>query len=83
MSVQNYHKPALFHANVFYRHAKALFEELHNGHLRQDKEQSTAFGLFYCTNVQQTKMIFNSDMPLFISIIRLFDYETIGKARKW
>lgn len=61
--VKNDHKPAFFHANLFYRHTKALPDELHLHHLRQNKEKFRTTILFLGTNSQPTEIISIQSCP--------------------
>lgn len=53
--VNNEHKPATFHANTFHRHARALPDELHVHHLKQDQDGVLTFALFFHSMLQQKK----------------------------
>lgn len=49
---RNDHKHAPFHANDFYRHARALLDGIHSFHLEQGREQFPMFQMFLETKIQ-------------------------------
>lgn len=65
--VKNNDQPTSLDANFFDRHASALFDKRHAGHLEQHQEQLLYFALFVDTNIKQTAIVSQSIMFLVIS----------------
>lgn len=55
--VKNDHKPALFHAIAFFRHARASLDKLDALHMEQDEESFPSFALLLETRIQQRRTI--------------------------
>lgn len=79
---KNNHKPTPFHANVLYRHARTLFDELQVRHLEQEKEKCPTFELILFKKIRQTKINLHSIIFLFISTMHLFENNAKEKPKK-
>lgn len=73
--VKKNHKPTMFYANYFHRHARALLDDLLVCHSEQDREKLPIFALFLDEMTQGTKIVSHTIIYLFISSTRLSDNE--------
>lgn len=63
----NDQKPMFFHAGAFYRHTRALLDEVHVPHLEQGEEKFSISALFVQTKIQQSQNITYTIMDTFIT----------------
>lgn len=71
--IKNDYKSAAFLVNPFYKHARALRDELYLRHFGHDREMFWTFALLFETKVQRTKVASHSIMSLFNSTIHPFN----------
>lgn len=72
--LRNDHQPAPLHANVFYRHARAPRDELHDRGIEQIVEKLQTFA-FFQMKIQQHRRIIYSVMYFSIATIWLLDFD--------
>lgn len=80
--IKNDHKPAGFHSNLYYGHARTLLNELHFCLLHQDQMRFPVFALFLDNKIQQAKNIFHFTISLFMTIMLPFDYDARDELMK-
>lgn len=81
--VKNKHEPATFHDNYVYRQTVALIGDLYFFCLEQDEGRFLAFELFLDAKNQQTKIVSQLLISLFMNNLRPFKYEARTKWKKW
>lgn len=83
MFVKNDQKPAILHANSFYRQIRTLLEELHLHRLKPKNEELMIIAIFLDTKIRQIDVVSQTIMSLLVSTMRPFDYYAGDKSKEW